>query len=483
MAPVSFRKDQLRNMRAMMLQEADRLAAATKADLGKPYQEFYMSEIVLTVSEIDSMMENLNSYVANEARARSLATMNDTLEIQQSPLGVVLIIGAWNYPVSLMMLPALGAIAAGNCIVFKPSEVASHTETVLTNAIEKYLDKRCFRVATGGVKETTALLKQKFDHIFFTGSTAVGKIVYQAAAKQMTPCILELGGKRQVFECPKKIVINIPESYIIDGEIYGVSFVIHSPCYLDNTVNMKIATKRIMSGKLLNAGQTCIAPDYLMCTPAVRDAFIREATEVLKTWFPEGPKDTDDYCRIINDVRFQLSFLQASKLKQLIESSGKIQIGGHFDAASKYVSPTILVDVKLSDPIMQEEIFGPVLPIIVVQNHEEAISIINQRDHPLTTYVFSTDNKVIEQFATKTSSGSFVVNETVFHFAGKFHLVYFSRLNFNLVFLNMSVESLPFGGVGMSGLGKYHGKASFDAFVNKRAVMKKTFNPLIETAG
>ncbi|CAG0923016.1 unnamed protein product [Notodromas monacha] len=416
MAPVSFRKDQLRNMRAMMLQEADRLAAATKADLGKPYQEFYMSEIVLTVSEIDSMLENLNSYVANEARARSLATMNDTLEIQQSPLGVVLIIGAWNYPVSLMMLPALGAIAAGNCIVFKPSEVASHTETVLTNAIEKYLDK---------VK-----------------------------------------------------IIPIP---II--EAYYVSFVIHSPCYLDNTVNMKIAAKRIMSGKLLNAGQTCIAPDYLMCTPAVRDAFIREATEVLKTWFPEGPKDTDDYCRIINDVRFQLSFLQALKLKQLIESSGKIQIGGHFDAASKYVSPTILVDVKLSDPIMQEEIFGPVLPIIVVQNHEEAISIINQRDHPLTTYVFSTDNKVIDQFATKTSSGSFVVNETVFHFAGKFHLVYFSRLNFNLVFLNMSVESLPFGGVGMSGLGKYHGKASFDAFVNKRAVMKKTFNPLIETAG
>lgn len=266
-----------------------------------------------------------------------MVNIMDGVYIYKDPYGVVLVIGAWNYPLQLTLVPVAAAIAAGNCVLIKPSEVAPATSKFIAQMIPKYLDSECFRVIEGGAKETSELLRQKFDYVFYTGSGRVGRIVHQACNENLTPCTLELGGK--------------------------------SPCYIDSTADITIATKRILWGKFINAGQTCIAPDYLLCSKQVQKQFLEEASNILKEWYGANPKDSPDLCRIINQSHFQ-------RLSAMIKGAN-VAIGGETDSQEKYIAPTILVDVNPDDPVMQDEIFGPILPIINVDNAYDAIRFIN----------------------------------------------------------------------------------------------------------
>ncbi|KAJ8956612.1 hypothetical protein NQ318_013965 [Aromia moschata] len=283
-----------------------------------------------------------------------------------------------------------GAIAAGNCVVIKPSEIAPATATALATLLPKYIDKSCYPVFLGGVEETTDLLKERFDYIFYTGSSMVGKIVYQAASKHLTPTTLEMGGK--------------------------------SPVYIDNTAEMDVTARRVMWGKTQNSGQVCIAPDYVLCTRKVQEKFVQSAEKALKEFFNGNAKTTSDYARIISHRHF-------NRLSNLLKNQ-KIAIGGHTDPQDLFIHPTVLIDVSPDDPVMQEEIFGPILPIVNVENLEQAIKFINSREKPLTMYVFTKDNKTKQAFLERTSSGSLTFNDTI---------------------MQATVDGLPFGGVGNSG--------------------------------
>lgn len=313
----------------------------------------------------------------------------------------------------------VGAIAAGNCVVLKPSEKAEATAELIAKLLPNYLSSDCYQVLCGGIPETTLILKQKFDYIFYTGSTEVGKIIYEAAHKHLTPVTLELGGK--------------------------------SPVYIDNTADIEIAAKRILWGKCVNAGQTCVAPDYILCSKEVQDKFLVHAETAIKEFFGNSVKSSPDFCRIINDYHFNRL---ASLLKDV-----KIAIGGHTDPTDRFICPTVVIDVRADEPLMQEEIFGPILPIVNVNNVNEAIKFINEGQKPLALYIFSNNSKDTKLILDNTSSGGVAVNDVILHIA---------------------VESLPFGGVGGSGIGSYHGKQTFDTFVHKKSVLKKNFAALPE---
>lgn len=412
---VEFRREQLRNLLRLMDENEEEILEAVGKDLHKPRTEATLAEILVVKNDIACALNHLSDWTKPEPLEVPLVHKMDSCFTVSEPLGLALIIGAWNYPIQLCIMPLVGAIAAGNCAVIKPSEIAEASAELVSKLIPKYLDQDCFAVINGGVGETQCLLNNcKFDKIFYTGGHAVGKLVMQAAAKNLARVTLELGGK--------------------------------SPCYIDKDSDLEIAVKRICWGKFSNAGQTCVAPDYILCHPDIQEALVKQFKEALFDFYGEDPKESPDYARIVNNRHF-------NRLKSLMSSAGKCAVGGETDESENYISPTIMTGVKPTDPIMENEIFGPLLPIIDIESFEDAIEFINDRDRPLALYIFANDKSKIQRFMNNTSSGGFLANDTVVHAA---------------------VESLPFGGVGESGMGNYHGKNSFDTFSHKKGcVIKK----------
>uniref|UniRef100_A0A034VXH6 Aldehyde dehydrogenase, dimeric NADP-preferring n=2 Tax=Bactrocera dorsalis TaxID=27457 RepID=A0A034VXH6_BACDO len=380
---VNFRRKQLENLLKMYEEHENEMINALDADLRRPKQESLVVETEFLKNDIKHILYNLGDWVKPETPEKSFVNLLDDVQIFNDPYGVVLVIGAWNYPLQLLLVPVAAAIAAGNCVVLKPSEISTNCAKFITEMVPKYLDNDCYPVVCGGPTETAELLKQRFDYIFYTGSTRVGKIIHAAANKYLTPVTLELGGK--------------------------------SPCYIDKSVELRTAVKRILWGKLINCGQTCIAPDYVLCSKEIQEKFIAEAKDVLKEWYGEDIKSSPDLSRIINHNNFQ-------RLLGLMKS-GKVAVGGNYDASERFIEPTILTDVKADDPIMQEEIFGPLLPIFTVENAYDAIKFINSREAPLCAYIFTAEAEVQNLFKRDIQSGGMCMNDTIMHYAGKRRLV------------------------------------------------------------
>ncbi|MBE9192096.1 aldehyde dehydrogenase [Gloeocapsopsis crepidinum LEGE 06123] len=410
---IAFRIEQLNTLKRAIQENTASIVDALHKDLHKPELETYATEISI-VREVDYALRHIRSWVRPQKVKLSLEQLPGSGYIRPEPLGVVLIIGPWNYPFQLLIAPLIGAIAAGNCCILKPSEIAPNTSKVVSQIIQKYFDPAYIAVIEGGIDVSKQLLAEKFDHIFFTGGTAVGKVVMAAAAKHLTPVTLELGGK--------------------------------SPCIIDTDINIEHTVNRVAWGKFINAGQTCIAPDYLLVNSKVKSQVLKSLQEVIRSFYGENPEQSSDYARIIN----QKQFTRLSKLLQ----DGEIVTGGQINQSTRYLAPTILDNVSLEAPVMQEEIFGPILPIIEYNDLSEAIAIINEKPKPLALYLFSRDRKIQQRVLQETSSGGVCINDTV---------------------MQVAVSSLPFGGVGDSGVGKYHGKASFDTFSHQKSVLKKPF--------
>lgn len=418
---INFRKQQLKNLKRFLKENEDAICESCYKDLRKPRHEAKMMEVASLNKEIDFYLRNLDDFVRPEKQTNSLSDFFDGLYVYNEPYGVVLILGAWNYPVQVILNPLIGAIAAGNCAVLKPSEISHHTSQLLADCLPNYIDEECFPVCLGGANETSALLKEKFDYIFYTGSTSIGRIIYETAAKSLTPVTLEMGGK--------------------------------SPVYIDDNVDLELAVKRIVWGKFINAGQTCVAPDYVLCSRDVQERFLPIAKRRLKEMFGDNIQKSEDFGRMISPKHF-------NRVSRLIDSK-KVAIGGQTDECDLYISPTILANVSAEDDVMKEEIFGPILPIVVVNNEREAIEFINARAKPLAMYLFTKSKKIREYFLSRTSAGGVTVNDTIMH---------------------VTPLSLPFGGVGDSGIGAYHGKYTFDTFSHKKSVMTKGFSLLLEQA-
>jgi aldehyde dehydrogenase (NAD+) len=409
-----WRDAQLGRMKAMVTEQRDKLLGALEADLGKSNFEGYLAEIALLLKDTDHARKHFREWMQPEKVATPMALQPGTCRVQKDPLGVALVIAPWNYPVQLALEPLVGVIAAGNCALLKPSEVSAATSKVLAEVIPQYLDPDAFAVVEGGVEETTAILEQKFDHIFFTGSTNVGRIIMSAAAKHLTPVTLELGGK--------------------------------SPTIVDSTADLDVAARRIAWGKFFNAGQTCVAPDYVLVDERVATPFLDKLRSTIRKFYGSDPKRSKDFGRIITDRHFQ-------RLIRFIDQ-GEIVCGGEHDADSRYIAPTVLRAVDENAPIMGEEIFGPILPVLTVSSVTEAIDFVNDRPKPLALYVFTRDKMTADRVLTETSSGGACINDALAH---------------------LTVLDLPFGGVGESGMGAYHGKASFDVFTHRKSVLEKSF--------
>lgn len=416
---LKFRKTQLKNLERMYAETQEEMVEALRKDLKKPRQESYMSEIDIVQNDLRNLLFNFDKYTKPEYPNRDQTQLFDTPMIYKEPYGVVLIIGAWNYPFLVTVLPIAGAIAAGNCIIIKPSEIAPASAQYICRNLPKYLDKECYQVYSGGVAETSDLLKEKFDYIFFTGSTSIGKIIQSAAAKNLTPTTLELGGK--------------------------------CPVYIDETVNMELTTKRIIWGKCLNLGQTCVGPDYILCSEKTQDEFVSWTKRILGEFYGDNLKNSPDLARIATNRHF-------NRLISLLNNCN-IALGGQVHPNERFISPTIVTNVKLTDPIMQDEIFGPILPIITIKSKEEAVSVINSKEKPLALYVFSNNSTTVDYILNATSSGGVIVNDVVVH---------------------VTCDNLPFGGVGDSGIGVYHGRKSFDTFTHRKSVLKRNFCPVSE---
>lgn len=410
---VTFRIEQLKTLKQAIIEHEQSIVEALQADLHKPEVETYLTEISV-IKEIDYAIKHLQNWTKPQKAAVSWDFFSYSARIYPEPLGVVLIIGPWNYPFNLIISPLIGAIAAGNCAIIKPSEIASHTSDIIAKIIAKHFDPAYLAVVEGGVEASQKLLAEKFDHIFFTGGTAVGKIIMAAAAKYLTPVTLELGGK--------------------------------SPCIVDTDINLEHTVRRITWGKFINAGQTCIAPDYLLVNKTIKKDLIDGLEKSLKEFYGENPVNSPDYARIISQKHFDrlVSFLK----------DGEVVIGGENQPSERYIAPTLIDNVSLEDSVMQEEIFGPILPIIEYTDIAEAIALINSRPKPLALYLFSQDKNLQKRVLQETSSGGVCINDTV---------------------MQVGISSLPFGGVGDSGIGNYHGKASFDTFSHKKSVLQNSF--------
>lgn len=407
---VEFRIAQLKRLKKSVSDYQEQIAAAVKADLNRPKFEAYFE--LGFVTEINYTIKHLKSWSKPKKVSTSIEQFPSGAQIYPEPLGVVLIIGAWNYPFQLIISPLVGAIAAGNCAILKPSEIATNTSKLVADLIANTFDPAYIAAIEGGVETSQQLLAEKFDHIFFTGGTRVGKVVMKAAAKNLTPVTLELGGK--------------------------------SPCIVDSDIQLKHAAKRIAWGKFINAGQTCIAPDYLLINSAIKSDFIKVIKQFIYEFYGKNPASSPDYCRIIN----QQNFYRLSELLQ----DGEIVIGGEVNPDDKYIAPTVIDGVSWDSPIMQEEIFGPILPVLEYSELGEAIAQINSHPKPLALYFFSRNKYKQQQVLAETSSGNVCINDTVMQFG---------------------VKSLPFGGVGNSGIGNYHGQASFKTFSHYKSVLNK----------
>ncbi|MEV6836619.1 aldehyde dehydrogenase family protein [Streptomyces sp. NPDC051133] len=411
--PVAWRTDQLLRLRTLLTERGADLAAALHTDLGKSRTEAYRTEIDFTIREIDHTLEHLPDWLRPEpAPVPAHLGADATAWTQYDPLGVVLVIAPWNYPAQLLLAPMVGALASGNAVVAKPSELAPATSAALAELIPAYLDTDAVAVVEGGVPRTTALLAERFDHIFYTGNGTVGRIVMRAAAEHLTPVTLELGGK--------------------------------SPVFVDRDTDLDVVADRLARGKFLNAGQTCVAPDYVLTDPETAPALEAALVRAVESLFGTDPEASPEYGRIINERHFD-------RLRGLL-GSGRIAAGGASDRTTRYIAPTVLADVDPGSPVMQEEIFGPILPIVTVAGRDEAIDFINDRDKPLALYVFSESEETRARIAAETSSGG---------------------LGHGLPLAHLTVSDLPFGGVGESGTGSYHGRYSLDAFSHRKAVLHK----------
>ncbi len=410
---VSFRIEQLKILKQLIVENKAEIISALKADLNKPEFETYATEIG-TIKEIDYALKNLRTWAKPQKASVSWDFFPYSAKICPEPLGVVLIISPWNYPFNLLIAPLVGAIAAGNCAIVKPSELAPHTSNICAKLIEKYFTSEYITVVEGGVETSQQLLAEKFDHIFFTGGTSVGKIVMEAAAKHLTPVTLELGGK--------------------------------SPCIVDSDIDIEKTVRRICWGKFINAGQTCIAPDYLLINKNIKNDLLAEIKKCLQKFYGDNPETSPDFARIIHPKHFD-------RLVNLLQS-GEILIGGNTNKENLYIAPTVIDKVNWEDAVMQEEIFGPILPVLEYDDISEAINQINFRPKPLALYLFTNNKNLQKQVLESTSSGGVCINDTV---------------------MQVGVSSLPFGGVGDSGIGSYHGKASFDTFSHYKSVLKNSF--------
>jgi acyl-CoA reductase-like NAD-dependent aldehyde dehydrogenase len=411
---LAFRLQSLKTLKQVIDQHETAILDALKADLNKPAFEGFF-DIIAVRQEIDYSLKHLKAWARPKKVKVPLDQFPAAARIYPEPLGVVLIVAPWNYPFSLVMSPLVGAIAAGNCAILKPSELAPQTSHLVSDLIAKTFDPAYIAVVEGGVETSQQLLAERFDHIFFTGGTRIGKVVMEAAAKHLTPVTLELGGK--------------------------------SPCLVEADINLRETAKRITWGKFLNAGQTCIAPDYLLVHQAIAPQLIAAIAQCIREFYGENPATSPDYPRIISDGHFE-------RLSALLQV-GDIVIGGQTQAADRYIAPTLVKDVSLDSPLMQEEIFGPILPILEYGDLEEAITLINSRPKPLALYLFSRDRAKQQRVLAATSSGGVCLNDTL---------------------MQVGAIDLPFGGVGDSGMGRYHGKATFDTFSHSKSVLKKSFH-------
>jgi aldehyde dehydrogenase (NAD+) len=413
--PLAWRKKQLKNLERMILEREDEILDALHLDVGKPRLEAWLAEISHCKTEIELTLDKLDKWAAPEKVSTPVVLQPAKSWIHKEPLGVVLIISPWNYPFSLAISPLIGAIAAGNCALVKPSEVSPHTSAAIARLLPQYLDEDAVQVIEGGVPETTAILDQRFDHIFYTGSTSVGRVIMTAAAQHLTPVTLELGGK--------------------------------SPCIVDRNTDLDTVAKRLTWGKFYNAGQTCLAPDYVLVHEQVKKPLLDKVRDTVKSFYGDDPKTSPDYARIVNRRHHQ-------RLSKLL-GEGKPATRVDLDEADRYISPVVLDEVSPSAPVMQEEIFGPILPVLTFGNTDEAVRFVNERPKPLALYVFSQDDTFQQDIVERTSSGGAVINHVWLHFG---------------------VPTLPFGGVGESGMGAYHGRASFDTFTHRRSVLQKSLS-------
>ncbi|GAA4974249.1 aldehyde dehydrogenase [Algibacter aquimarinus] len=409
---INYRLTLLNALRAEILDNEQSVIQALKKDFKKSEFETYLSEFALVISSLNLAIKNLKKWAKPKRIKSSLLTFPSKDYIYTEPYGNVLVIAPWNYPFLLAMEPFIMAISAGNTVVLKPSELTQNTSKVITKIIQNVFPENIAISIEGGVEISTELLAQKWDYIFFTGSTKVGKIVAKAAAKNLTPVVLELGGK--------------------------------SPCIIDDSVNLKLVARRLVWGKLLNGGQTCISADYVIVKSNIKQDLINVLKNEIIRRYGEIPKESSDYPRIINETN-------TKRLETLIKNEN-IVFGGEIHKDDCYVSPTIIDEPNLDSKIMQEEIFGPILPILTYETDTDIEKIIWNLDHPLSLYVFSNNKKFVENTIKKFSFGGGVINDLLIHFGN---------------------HRLPFGGIGGSGMGKYHGKHGFDTFSNAKPIIKR----------
>jgi len=409
-----FRLAQLKKLLDLIQGNDQLILDAVHADLRKPAIEAYGSEVLVTLSEIKYAIKHLQKWMKPQKVGTPINLFPSSSYIYTEPLGVVLIVAPWNYPFALTIQPLVGAIAAGNCAILKPSEHTPHTSAAIAKLINENFDPSFIIAIEGGIETNQALLAEKFDHIFFTGGTAIGRIVMEAAAKHLTPVTLELGGK--------------------------------SPCIVDGECDLDVAAKRIIWGKFYNAGQTCVAPDYLLVQQKIKPVLIEKLVGCVKTSFGDNPQQSPDLGRIVTDRQFD-------RLVGLLDE-GKILIGGNTDKSDRFISPTLIDGVSPSAKIMEEEIFGPILPILEYDQISDAIAFVNAQSKPLALYLFSNNKQNQQKILQEVSFGGGCFNDTIMHLGN---------------------PELPFGGVGDSGMGGYHGKATFDTFSHRKSVLKNSF--------
>ena len=416
--PVAFRKETLKKLYAVIKQNESEIMAAVKKDLGKSAMESFMCEVGLVLEEISFMLKHVAKYAKKQVVKTPLAQFASKSYKNPSPRGVVLIMSPWNYPFMLTLSPLVDAIASGNTVIIKPSAYSANTSKIIEEIFTKNFAPEYISVVSGGRAENECLLNQKFDYIFFTGSKVVGKTVMQKAAQHLTPVTLELGGK--------------------------------SPCVVEKSANLKLAAKRIVFGKFLNCGQTCVAPDFIYCDKSIKDELVKNILEEIEKQFGQKPLENQNFGKIINQKHFE-------RLLGLIQKD-KVVFGGNSDSQAQRIEPTVMDNVLFSDPVMKEEIFGPIMPILTFENIEECVTKVQQMEHPLAFYIFTSNKKLADRVISLIGFGGGCINDTIIHLA---------------------TTQMGFGGFGESGMGSYHGKVGFDTFSHYKSIVdKKTWMDL-----
>jgi aldehyde dehydrogenase (NAD+) len=410
--PAEWREAQLAAVRALVTERADEFCKALWSDLRRNRVDATLADLKAVADEAAHARRRVRRWMKPQRESTPFFLRPGRTVVHFDPLGVGLIIGAWNYPIQLILSPLIAALSGGNCAVLKPSEVSPACADALARLVPQYLDREAVSVVTGGVAETTALLEQQWDHIFFTGSPAIGKVVMAAAARHLTPVVLELGGK--------------------------------SPAIVHSSADLEVTARRIAQGRWLNAGQTCTAPDYVLVDRKVAPAFLDRLKATVFDFYGADPQQSPDYGRVVSERHFD-------RLSSLL-ANGKIFFGGQHDRSDLYIAPTVLTDVPPDAAVLQDEIFGPILPVLEVDSMDQAIQHVNERPHPLGLYAFARDPSVADAILAATASGDAAVNDCAVH---------------------PIVSELPFGGVGTSGMGKYHGQWGFRAYTNARGVLHR----------